>query len=411
MTSVAYIALGSNLGDRRGYLERALQFLREHPGISVVQVSRFYNTAAVGGPGGQPDFLNGAAELRTSLRPEELLRTLLEIESRLGRIRTEQDAPRTIDLDLLFHGDIVRKSPDPVLPHPRLHERYFVLKPLSDIAADLKHPISGLSIRELLQCLPAAAWEEREGLELTGLRAVVTGSTRGIGLAIAQEFGAAGAYVVLSGRNVDAGNAAMGRIPPNYGSVCFIPADLSIPNECTRLVEATWAEPNGVDIWVNNAGADTLTGEAKDWTFERKLQQLLEVDVKATVRLSREVGRRMKERGTGVIINIGWDQAETGMEGDSGQLFALAKSAVMAFTKSLAKTVAPEVRVNCIAPGWIRTAWGETASDRWQERVRRETPMCRWGAPEDVAAAARWLASPAASFITGQIIRVNGGVV
>jgi NAD(P)-dependent dehydrogenase (short-subunit alcohol dehydrogenase family) len=97
------------------------------------------------------------------------------------------------------------------------------------------------------------------------------------------------------------------------------------------------------------------------------------------------------------------------MEGDSGQLFATVKGAVMAFTRSLAKTLAPEVRVNCLAPGWIRTAWGETASRTWQERVRQETLLARWGLPEDVAAAAVWLASEEASYITGQIIPINGG--
>jgi 3-oxoacyl-[acyl-carrier protein] reductase len=167
---------------------------------------------------------------------------------------------------------------------------------------------------------------------------------------------------------------------------------------------------DSIDIWINNAGADTLTGEAAGWSFVRKLEELWAVDVRATLLLSREAGRRMKERG-GVIVNMGWDQAETGMEGDSGQLFAAAKAAVMAFSKSLALSLAPEVRVNCLAPGWIRTAWGETASQPWQERVRRETPLQRWGTPEDVAAAARWLVSPAAAFVTGQVIRVNGGAV
>jgi NAD(P)-dependent dehydrogenase (short-subunit alcohol dehydrogenase family) len=166
-----------------------------------------------------------------------------------------------------------------------------------------------------------------------------------------------------------------------------------------------------VDIWVNNAGADTLTGEAGRWPFARKLRELLAVDVLATLLLAREVGQRMKARGHGVLLNMGWDQAETGMEGDSGQLFAATKGAVMAFSKSLALTLAPEVRVNCLAPGWIQTAWGEGASATWQERVRRETPLCRWGTPEDVAPVARWLASPAASYITGQVIRVNGGAV
>jgi len=83
---------------------------------------------------------------------------------------------------------------------------------------------------------------------------------------------------------------------------------------------------------------------------------------------------------------------------------------VMAFTKSLACSLAPEVRVNCLAPGWIKTAWGEHASECWQERARRESLLQRWGTPEDVARVARFLASPAAEFITGQVIPVNGGL-
>src|SRR5262249_47552147 len=158
---------------------------------------------------------------------------------------------------------------------------------------------------------------------------------------------------------------------------------------CRRLVEVAWDSWGPIDIWVNNAGADTLTGAAAHWPFLRKLQELLDVDVVATMLLARDVGRRMKNGAGGVIVNMGWDQADTGMDGESGQLFAAAKGAVMAFTKSLALALAPEVRVNCLAPGWIRTAWGEQASSRWQERVRQETPLGRWGTPEDVAAAAR----------------------
>jgi NAD(P)-dependent dehydrogenase (short-subunit alcohol dehydrogenase family) len=119
----------------------------------------------------------------------------------------------------------------------------------------------------------------------------------------------------------------------------------------------------------------------------------------------------MKQQGRGVILNMGWDQADTGMDGDSGQLFGACKGAVMAFTKSLAITLAPQVRVNCLAPGWIRTAWGENASDAWQQRVMAETPLKRWGTPEDIAATARWLVGPAATFITGQVVNINGGAV
>jgi hypothetical protein len=103
--------------------------------------------------------------------------------------------------------------------------------------------------------------------------------------------------------------------------------------------------------------------------FEERLDALLRIDVRATVLLTREAGKRFRDAGGGTIINLGWDQALTGMAGDGGELFATAKGAVMAFTKSAALTLAPSVRVNCIAPGWIRTAWAECAGTAWQERA------------------------------------------
>jgi NAD(P)-dependent dehydrogenase (short-subunit alcohol dehydrogenase family) len=187
-------------------------------------------------------------------------------------------------------------------------------------------------------------------------------------------------------------------------------ADVADLKACDRLVHEAWGE-SGLDIFVSNAGADVVTGEAADWSFEKKWEALAAVDVTATLRLCRSIGERMKAGRGGVILTMGWDQAETGFDAESGLLFAPAKGAVMAFTRSLARFLAPRVRVNCLAPGWIKTAWGETASERWQQRVASETPLKRWGLPEDVAAMARWLCSPAAAFITGQIVRINGGVV
>src|SRR5262249_32399295 len=97
--------------------------------------------------------------------------------------------------------------------------------------------------------------------------------------------------------------------------------------------------------------------------------------------------------------------------GASGELFAATKGAVMAFTRSLALSLAPEVRVNALAPGWVKTAWGERAPDAWQRRAVREAPLARWGTPADAAGAACFLVGPDAAFLTGQVLRVNGGAV
>jgi 3-oxoacyl-[acyl-carrier protein] reductase len=244
---------------------------------------------------------------------------------------------------------------------------------------------------------------------LANQSAVVTGSSSGIGRAIALELAAAGADVLVHAHKNRTGAEETAVAMRNLGREAMVAmADLSDPAAQDSLVQTAF-DWRPVDIWINNAGADVLTGEAANWSFEQKLDVLWRLDVVATLRLSRAVGNAMRERGHGVILNIGWDQAETGMAGDSGEFFAAAKGAVMCATRSLAKSLAPTVRVNCLAPGWIRTAWGEQASAEWQRRAKHESLLARWGTPEDVARAACFLASPAAQFINGQIIHVNGG--
>lgn len=249
--------------------------------------------------------------------------------------------------------------------------------------------------------------------EFEGQRVVVLGSSSGIGRAVALALAEAGARVVVHGnRRGSEAEAVARQCAARSGTEArVILADLASPEASDQLVDQAWNLWDGIDAWLQLAGADTLTGAAARLTFDEKLELLWNVDVLSTIRVCREVGRRMRARGRGAIVTMGWDQAETGMEGDSGELFAATKGAVMAFTRSLALSLAPQVRVNGVAPGWIRTAWGEGASEVWQERVLRETPAARWGNPDDVAEACRFLASPRSSFITGQIIRVNGGAV
>jgi 3-oxoacyl-[acyl-carrier protein] reductase len=249
--------------------------------------------------------------------------------------------------------------------------------------------------------------------ELADMIAVVTGSSSGIGRAIALELADAGADVLVHARvHREAAETTASEVRARGRAATVVLADLADAAQHETLVDTAWNWRGGVDVWVNNAGADVLTGEAAGWTFEQKLQRLWQVDVLATLRLSRLIGHRMQTRTAapgGVILNMGWDQVEYGMAGDSGEAFATIKGAVMAFSKSLARSLAPQVRVNCLAPGWIKTGWGAQASEYWQERACRESLMARWGTPEDVAQAACFLASPAASFITGQVVAVNGG--
>ena len=141
----AYVGLGANLGDRQATLRRAVELLGELPGVEVVAVSSFHDTAPWG-YADQPRFLNAACALETELPPRVLLDALLDTERRLGRERAAgapRYGPRTIDLDLLVHGDLVLAEPGLEVPHPRLHERVFALAPLAEIAPALVVPGRG----------------------------------------------------------------------------------------------------------------------------------------------------------------------------------------------------------------------------------------------------------------------------
>jgi 3-oxoacyl-[acyl-carrier protein] reductase len=249
-------------------------------------------------------------------------------------------------------------------------------------------------------------------MNLHGMRTIVLGSTSGIGREVALALATGGADVIVHGRRSQAAaEDVAGRICNMGRRSKVLLADLADRSAGETLVRDAWSLWGGLDAWLHLAGADTLTGPGAKLSFDAKLDRLWSVDVVSTIRLCRDVGRRMASQGSGSIVTMGWDQAETGMEGDSGELFAATKGAILSFTRSLALSLAPTVRVNALAPGWIKTAWGEHAPKVWQDRVIAETPLARWGTPEDIAAVACFLVSDAAAFLTGQVIRVNGGAI
>ena len=162
--------------------------------------------------------------------------------------------------------------------------------------------------------------------ELTGLRVAVLGSTSGIGRSVAIRLGEAGADVIVHGRSSrDEADEVAEHIRRGGSRAAVLMADLADRDAGDGLVEESWATWGGLDAWLHLAGADTLTGSGAKLGFDEKLDRLWAVDVVSTIRLCRRVGRRMKEQGQGTIVTMGWDQAETGMEGDSGELFAATK--------------------------------------------------------------------------------------
>ena len=256
--------------------------------------------------------------------------------------------------------------------------------------------------------------ELRRFASLDGMNIVVTGGSSGIGRATCLHVAKLGGRVVVHFNQNSTGAEATAReIIEQGGSACICQADLRDPAARMRLMDESFSVWGRIDSWVHNAGADVLTGATSKSSFEDKLDLLWSVDVRSTLLLARDVGRRMQDQPASSVmpsmIFIGWDQANAGMEGDAGNMFGPTKGAVMALSDSMAQTLAPNVRVNCVAPGWIQTAWGKQTDDAWSRRAMNSSLLKRWGTPEDVAAVVAFLCSPEAAFVNGQTIEVNGG--
>jgi 3-oxoacyl-[acyl-carrier protein] reductase len=248
---------------------------------------------------------------------------------------------------------------------------------------------------------------------LAGLGVLVTGASSGIGRAIALAAARAGADVAITYRANKAGASEVERDIRSLGRrSAVVQFDLADERSLREVGPAASDALGRVDVWINNAGADILTGEGAALSTTEKLDRLLAVDLRGTILASWQAVELLQaQTAGGVIINMSWDHVLTGMAGRNPQMYAAVKGGVLAFSKSLARSVGPSVRVNVLAPGWIETSFAVDLNSSRRAEVSDATPLGRWGTPNDVAGAAVFLASPAAAFITGHTLLVGGGVV
>ncbi len=243
--------------------------------------------------------------------------------------------------------------------------------------------------------------------DLTGRVAIVTGGGRGIGKAIAKTLAQAGASVMICGRDGERLQAAAQEVCEGGARCVFEPCDITQANQVEGLVKKTLDTLGRVDILVNNAGVtrDNLIARMseEDW------QTVLSVNLKGTFLVTREVTRPMMKARFGRIINV---SSVIGLTGNAGQAnYAASKAGIIALTKSVARELASRnITANAIAPGFIETDMTVHIGAEAREAVRGRIALGRFGAPEEVASVALFLASDAARYVTGQVISVDGGL-
>lgn len=240
--------------------------------------------------------------------------------------------------------------------------------------------------------------------DLKGKTALVTGASGGIGSAIARSLHSQGAKVVLSGTRQE----ALEKLQQEMGDGAYVQTcNLSDGNSVSELFEKAEAQAGTIDILVNNAGVtrDNLFMRLKDEDW----QTVLDVNLTAAFKLSRAAAKAMMKRKCGRIINI---TSVVGVTGNAGQTnYSAAKAGMIGMSKSMAQELAGRgVTINCIAPGFIKTAMTDKVSDKAHEGILGSIPMSRMGLPEEIASAAVYLASDEAGYMTGQTLHVNGGM-
>jgi 3-oxoacyl-[acyl-carrier protein] reductase len=245
---------------------------------------------------------------------------------------------------------------------------------------------------------------------MQGKSVVITGAGRGIGRRLALGFAEQGASVLVHYvRSQQGATSVVEQIRQGGGRAELYKADLQQVDDVKKLAQEAHRLFGEIDVWINNAGASANSSETRGLTDAAVLERLLAVDVMGTWHCCREARPYM--RSGGCILTTGWDGALAGSQGPVSQFYAISKGAIISLTRCLAQEYAPEVRVNCIAPGYIENDWSSQLNSTTQQKIARRIPMQRWGTADDILGTALFLTSPAAAYITGQVILVNGGEI
>jgi 3-oxoacyl-[acyl-carrier protein] reductase len=245
-------------------------------------------------------------------------------------------------------------------------------------------------------------------MELKDKVVVVTGSTKGIGQEIAREFARRGTRVVVSGRNAERAQSVCENIKKAGGTAVFIVGDVAIMDDARKLIDQTVEQFGQLDVLVNNAGItrDNLLMRMK----ESEWDEVISINLKGTFNCIKCVTRQMMKQRSGRIINI---TSVVGQMGNPGQAnYSASKAGIIGLTKSVARELASRnITCNAVAPGFIETDMTEDLDEKVKENLQNQIPLGRLGSVSDVARVVAFLAGEDASYITGQVINVDGGMV